>query len=399
MSRRTRSQQKGSEIGQIEWLKHRTGFPSPDEREKIIRLRNQLGFELLSLATLKVSSDDPRYRELIRKYGKDELQRAERVFREGLDTPSRVADDARSYRQYRQRYARFGAGLTFYNAKEVEELYEKNAEKFAQTLSDENVNTSGDQEEMEKLLLLGWRDWEDITPPAVPGRPADYFAPQPASYPLPVAELLEWGNDLDRQHEFGDEKEYLQWKKSVPALTRMALDPGLLGGWPSENPSWAPWHAIHALGVLQAWQSAPAMAALADVENDWLSDHLPHIWADMGIEVEPSLWTILEDPSRSTKRRGLAGEGLFMMTDENDAMGHKVVKGFQKILQNAKTFDPTLNGYLIAFLQDMEALEDISPTIDEAFEQNRVDPDIMTLEDLQEDEFEDEDFEDDEVQD
>ena len=29
------------------------------------------------------------------------------------------------------------------------------------------------------------------------------------------------------------------WKKHVPALTRMALDPGLLNGWPAEKASWA----------------------------------------------------------------------------------------------------------------------------------------------------------------
>ena len=181
-----------------------------------------------------------------------------------------------------------------------------------------------------------------------------------------------------------------KWSKHISALTRMALDPGLLNGWPSENASWAPWHAIHMLGLLGAWESAPALAQLADLENDWLSDHLPHIWADMGVEVEPTLWMILENSSALTKQRGLAAEGLHMMTDENEAMEYKVIKGFEKILQNTKTFDLTLNGYLIMFLRDMEALDDMWETIDSAFEEGRVDLSIIAPEDLEEDDFDDE---------
>jgi hypothetical protein len=184
--------------------------------------------------------------------------------------------------------------------------------------------------------------------------------------------------------------EYSQWKKFIPALTRMALDPALLEGWSSDPPSWAPWHAIHMLGNLQAWESAVAVAELADLEDDWLSDHLPHIWADMGREVEPMLWMILDDLSASAKRRGLAAEGLYMLTDDDEVMYKKVLRGFEKILQNDKTFDPALNGYLISFLRSMEALDEASLAIQEAFDQNRVDLDIITPEDLEEDDFEEE---------
>lgn len=394
MSRRKRHVEDKAESNQIEWLKHRQGYPSPAEREKIIRLRNQLQFEIMSLALVKASPEDSRYRELIRKYGKEEVLRAEKALREGLDMPSRVADDARSYRDYRLRYARFGAGLTFFTAKEVDELYESQARQFTENLRGENANRTSGETEVERLLLIDWRNWEDITPLAVPPRPADYNVAQPASYPMPVAELLEWGTKLDRSHEFADEKEYFQWKKFIPALTRMALDPGLLNGWPSDNASWAPWHAIHALGNLQAWESAAALAELADRENDWLSDHLPHTWADMGREVEPILWMIVEDRSASAKRRGLAAEGLYMMTDDEEVISNKVVKGFEKMLRQTKTFDPTVNAYIILFLRNMEAMEDVYPVINEAFEQNRVDLDVVSPDDLEEYDFDQDDFKD-----
>jgi len=394
MSKRKRHVQKQSDSTQIEWLKHRTGYPSPEEREKIVELRQELLIELVSLMVTGVKPDNAQIRRLVEKYSAEELERATRLVGEFINLPMPIAEDAKSYREYRQRYARFGAGLKFYTAREMDELQETHAR---------SVKESGDPSlvtEINKLLLFGWRDWEDITPPAIPTRPDDFNAPPPGSYPAPINELLEWGDELSRSHTFADETDFLQWKKHIPALTRMALDPGLLNGWVTEKASWAPWHAIHALGTLQAWESAPALAKLADLENDWLSDHLPHIWADMGMEVEPLLWMIIEDPSASAKQRGLAAQSLSIMAEDNDAMEEKVVNGFEKILGNTTKFNPTVNAYLIHFLRDMDAVEDLWETIELAFEQDRVDTDIITLDDLEDyDDFDDEfddDFDDDE---
>lgn len=395
MSRRKRRQAKGTETDQIEWLRHRQGYPTAEEREKILELRRKLSMELLGLAFSRADRDDHRLQALINKYGKDEVLRAEQVFKESFDTPSLIADDARSNRDYRLRYSRFGAGIPFLTAKQRDELYDNYAkQQFDDEDGDHDSISPAEAEEVARLLLLDWRSWEDITPPAVPPRPDDFSALPPGSYPAPIAELLEWGNDLDKHHDFADEQEYLSWKKFIPALTRMALDPGLLHGWPADRPSWAPWHAIHALGNLQAWESAPALAELADLEDDWVSDHLPHIWADMGIEAEPMLWLILDDRSASAKRRGLAAEGLHKMTADYEVLYNKVVKGFEKILQKEENFDASLNGHLISLLQSMDALEEVAPAIREAFEGNRVDSDIITPEDLDEDDFGDDDYED-----
>jgi hypothetical protein len=385
MSRRKRHSAKPQADHQLEWFKHRTGDPSAKEREQIIRIRQKLFSEVILLRLSKVSTDDRRYQELVDKYGKEEVQRAEQKFREGADISSRVGDDARSYRDYRLRYSHFGAGLKYYSAKEMEDLYDAYFQQFKENRDGDDADRSANENELEKLLLMGWRDWDDITPPAIPLRPADYNIPQPAPYSAPVNELLKWGDDLHRSHQFTDETEYLQWKKFIPALTRIALDPGLLNGWPSEKASWAPWHAIHALGNLQAWESAPALAELADLENDWLSDHLPHIWADMGMEVEPTLWMILETHSSSAKRRGLAAESLLMMTEESAAIYDKVIHGFEKILRNTSHFDSTLNGFLVMFLKDMEIPDKTLGGIYEAFEENRVDTSIISSEDFEED--------------
>ncbi|MBI5962098.1 MAG: hypothetical protein HY863_01375 [Chloroflexi bacterium] len=333
MSKRKRHSAGQTNSHQIEWLKHRTGYPSPEEREAIIRLRQEVSAELIKMMVMKVDPERPRAQALYKKYGQEEVERAIKMIDSVMNLPPLIANEARSYREYRQRYARFGAGLKFYSSKEMKDLLHVYAEQYI----------NGENAEVTDFLLTGWREWDDITPPAIPLRPAEFANTQIASYPAPINELLEWGDDLKRSHDFEDESKYLQWKKLIPALTRMALDPNLLNGWPSERSSWASWHAIHALGNLKAWDSAPALAQLANLENDWLSDHLPHIWADMGLEVEPSLWMILEDSSASAKQRGLAAEALYNLTEDNEAMENKIITGFEKILNNRKVFDTTVN--------------------------------------------------------
>ncbi len=393
MSKRKPHVQKQSDYSHIEWLKHRTGYPTPDEREKIIKRRQELLMELAMLIVTGVKPDDPKVRGLAGKYGAEEVERAAKIIGERLTFPLPIADDSKSYREYRQRYARFGAGLNFYTAKEIEELQKEHLKSISET---DDINQ---ESELDKLLLHGWRDWEDITPPAIPLPPADFTAPQPAAYPAPINELLEWGDNLDRSHAFVDEADFQHWKKHIPTLTRMALDPGLLKGWITDKASWAPWHAIHALGELQAWESAPALAKLADLENDWLSDHLPHIWAGMGMEVEPSLWMILENPAASVKQRGLAAQSLTMMAEDEDSdvIMNKVINGFEKILGNIKTFDPSVNAYLIHFLREMDAVDDVWETIEQAFDEDRVDTDIIDIDGLDDDydDWDEDDFEDD----
>lgn len=386
MNRRKKRFARSTDAPKIEWLKHRTGYPSPEEREKIIQMRREIASEILMLMFTTPSPNNPKMLAITKKYGEAEIKRAFEMMEQGLEFPSIIADDAHSYREYRKRYAQFGEGLRFLSSKELAAAYLENAETLAME----------EDSEAARLLLIGWRDWEDITPPAIPPRPTDFSAPAPAAYPAPVNELLEWGDELSREKLFENEAEHMSWKKQIPAMTRMALDPGLLNGWPTEASSWAPWHAIHALGSLEAWESAPAIAPLADLENDWLSDHLPHIWADMGREVEPSLWAILETTTASAKQRGLAAESLQMLSDDNEALEERVISGFEKILKNEKTFDPTLNAYLLHSLARMEALEEIEDIALSAIENGRVDEEIFTEDDLYADhEDEDDDFEDD----
>lgn len=56
----------------IDWLEHRTGYPSPQEREAIIDRRSQLRLELIGLIVRDQLPDSPAGRRLVEKYGEEE---------------------------------------------------------------------------------------------------------------------------------------------------------------------------------------------------------------------------------------------------------------------------------------------------------------------------------------
>ncbi len=388
MSKRRHSQNKPAVKSEIEWLNHREGYPAPGERVAIIRMRSELDMKVLELILRKKMRKDPEFRAVLDQYGEQELSMSVSRIQARMDI-ERVSPDAKERREYRQGFAQYGGSHPYLRAREWQQIQEERGRQFAKHLLEGRALDAFEDTGWDELLI-NWQNWADITPSAIPPRPADFTCPAPGSYAPPAAELLEYGPNLEKQYDYQDPR----WKKAIPALTRMALDPGLLDGWPGENASWAPWHAVHILGLLGAWESAPALVELVDWEEDWLSDHLPHIWADMGSEVTPTLWMILEDKNASVKARTLAAQALFNLAEEDEAVTRLVTRGFEKILANETVFDPTLNAHLISFLNDLdeELVAEAEDTIADAFDAGRVDEDIITFEDFFESDEEDEEL-------
>jgi len=386
MSQRRRHPSKSSQES-IPWLEHRQGFPSEAERQALIQRREALQDELLPLVMRNSSQYDPPGRKLVEKYGQEEVERALDVFDTIRDLPSFIADEANSYRLYRHRYARFGGLRPFFTQEGLDIIQDESSKLYVERLkAGPDFSKRPREREIEDLLLTDWRTWEDITPPAVPPRPDNFHSPAPAAYREPIASILTWGTDLDWERIENEASHTERWRGHAPGLERMALDPGLLDGWPGEAQSWAPWHALILLGALGAWQSIPALATLSGRPNDWLSDLLPEVWAHMGMEAEPILWMLLEDPTSQTQRRGLAAEALTLLVEDEPILSGKVAQGFGQIIQQTQPGDKTLNAYLIHFSQEIGELERIYPIAEAAFNEQRVDEEIITPEDLEEEE-------------
>lgn len=376
----------------IDWLEHRTGYPSPEEREAILRRRNQLRFEVAELIARDQPPDSPGGRRLIEKYGEDEVFVILKQFKKNLQNKQIVTTESFGYRQYRQRYARFGGERPFFAVGEYKQLRNEHGDNFAALLKGQPINKER-QQEISDLLLMDSYLWEDLVPEDHPARPADF--PQPRlAYQPPLTVLLEYGAALVPPAVFARDLE--SWRKHIPALTRMALDPLLLDGWPADPASWGPWYALHLLGELGAVESAYSLIELADFKNDWLSDLLPDIWARMGPEVELFLWMILEDPTLSTTKRGLAANALRLLADEEFALHGKVIDSFGRLIANPST-SPELNAYLVYFLGQIKAQGALQPVIEAAFAENRIDTDIITLADMEWMEEDVDEWEDDEA--
>lgn len=116
----------------------------------------------------------------------------------------------------------------------------------------------------------------------------------------------------------------------------------------------------------------------------------------MGPEVEPFLWMILEDPTLSTTKRGLAANALRLLADEEFALYGKVIDSFGRLIANPST-SPELNAYLVYFLGQIKAQSALQPVIEAAFAENRIDTDIITLADMEWMEEDVDEWEDDEA--
>ncbi|HNT77622.1 MAG TPA: hypothetical protein PKH77_21620, partial [Anaerolineae bacterium] len=255
-------------------------YPSPEERQRIVARRDQLMRELIH-ATIVTPNDHTKIDRLIARYGADEVQTVAASLR-GPHPPF-INESPYLYRDYRQTFARFGGDRPFLTKKEYETLMWEFSKLLAVREFKEVLRRPpGEREtELRDLLLKDAFSWPDIMPPAPPPHPPDYAAPPAGHYDDPVQTLLTWGPDRD-ERRYADYARYGPWRRAVSDLLRMALDPGLLNGWPGESAGWASLHALELLGHIGDAAAGPPLFALLDCENDWLSDRLPDVWGQMG---------------------------------------------------------------------------------------------------------------------
>lgn len=354
------------------------GYPTPAERERIIERRDRLSRELIH--TLLVHQGEERDRQidrLRRQYGPQDMQAVQQTFSHHSSKHDLLTDQSSTYRYYRQGFARFGGNRPFLTPGERDNLMHEHS---MLSISDGFLmHRPGPREkELKDQLLTGWDEWQDITPSSIPPRPADFAAPPPESYAHPAAELLDWGYDLEKHvADYGNNK----WRPCVADLTRMALDAGLINGWPGDPASWAPYHALQILGRLQAVQSAGKLLALLNIERDWLSDQLPDVWAQMGPQVEPLLWDYVQDRTRSVEQRSIVLAGLMMLVYAHSERRDSVVAGLIRLLRFSPAEDAEFNGYVIFVLNELNATE-AHDVVLEAFEQDKVDATVIGKTDL-----------------
>jgi hypothetical protein len=361
-------------------------YPSPAERERIIQQRDNLARQLI-YATVAHPGDTSYIERLARQYGPQEVAFVVNAIQTRSAETELISDEATIYRHYRRAFARFGGDRPFLSMQEYGNLNLEHGKLIAPHMAApgffEGITyTPGPRErELRDLLLTDVGFGEDLIPPAVPPRPADFKAPLPGHYDDPVQELLTWGWDLDEQRAAQAARNVAWWRPAIPDLVRMVLDEGLLHGWPGEAPSWAPYHALHVLGYLRAHEVAGQLLALPDQKNDWLSDKLPTVWARMGPQAEPPLWEYLSNSQHAPPKRGLVLLGLATIAATHPARRSDIVGRFVRLLQRAPADDAEANAYIVYVLKRLEAVE-ATQAISAAFAQGKVDTSIVAPYDI-----------------
>lgn len=384
MSRRRRKKKSGI-------LRSGRRYPPLPERERIIRLRELLSRELIEIMFYPEERDE-RIGQLIVEYGETEVSRTLELIRQSLASRDLIMEEAALFRRYRHAYARFGGHHPYLGRVEFEAKMDTYTPLSIESeqLGLGPLPPSQQQKDLAALLLIGSHLWDDITPPAVPTRPASWEAPSPDHYGVPARALFKWGLDLNPEQMKRVARRAGDWLPAVPELVRMALDPGLLDGWPTVPASWASYHALSLLALLplatdgtfddeirRGW--AGPLLSLVDWENDWLSDLVPPVMGRMGPSVLPPIWGWLEDTSRTDDRRALALLGLRAIADDYPDRRDETVTRLIEYVNYTPATESTLTAYIVYILDEM-GVEEAAEAIRRAYDEDRVNTDIIAPE-------------------
>jgi hypothetical protein len=200
------------------------------------------------------------------------------------------------------------------------------------------------------------------------------------TYQEPVARLLDYGEC----HLAGDGPAGLGWldyvsdleltAEHVPELIRLACDAALHTA-ESEDPAiWAPTHAWRALGQLRAVEAiAPLLGLLRErADDDWIDIELPYVFGLIGPGAIPHVNDFLADRSVPTEPLITAIKCLIEIAERNLPSRSECIDIMMRRLNCGAENDPTVNGFLISALIDLEAIETID-VIRHAFDQQVVD--------------------------
>ena len=369
-------------------------YPPLPERERIIQLRELLSRALIEIMFYPEESDE-RIGQLMVEYGATEVSRTLEIVGQSLASRDLITEEAGLFRRYRHAYARFGDHHPYLGRVEFEAKMDTYTplSMGSEQLGLGPLPPSQQQKELAALLLIGSHLWDDITPPAVPMRPVGWDPPSPDHYGVPARALLKWGLDLDPKEMKWAARRAGDWLPAVPELVRMALDPGLLDGWPAVAASWAPYHALNLLALLplatdstfddelrRGW--AGQLLSLVDRENDWLSDLVPPVMGPMGPSILPLLWDWLEDTSRTDDRRALALLGLQAIADDYPDRWDEIVTSLIEYVNCTPAAEATLTAYTVYVLDEM-GVEEAAEAIRRAYDEGKVNTRIIGLESVQ----------------
>lgn len=354
----------------------RSIHPDLETRREIIAQRDQILKEaLLSF----VEGDKTIINELVRRYGVYHVSYVLERY-QAQTSRSFLIDETAIYRQYRWLFAQFGGDRPFLSKQAYDDAIDSEIQDAEQVFrSVFGPSTPDNIWENDRLTHLVYAT--DITPPDVPPKPDDFVAPTPHSYNRRLKPLLNLGWQLDESAIAPHLRRKRKWRKVLPELSKMATDPGLIHGWPGEKASWAPYHALTLLGHVGNPEIAADLLALLDVEDDWLTDRLPDVWAQIGPDAAAPLWRNLREMAYEEDELGVLVAGLIQIAQSHPDQSKTTVRSFIELLEAGTAEYADLNAYFVYAL-DQLGDDTAVPAIKAALDEDRVNPHIMDLDSI-----------------
>ena len=197
------------------------------------------------------------------------------------------------------------------------------------------------------------------------------------NYQPPLDKLLVLGEVTLREEWLDYEQQGLR-AEHIPALVQMATDRKLHRADSQSTEVWAPVHAWRALGQLRAVEAVePLLEQLHRFEDDdWMHEEVPVIAGMVGQPAIVPLKAFLANHRHSVYPRVAAAHGLVEVAQRYGEHWTECVESLTDQLRLFPQNNPTLNGFLISFLIDLNAGESAAE-MEMAFVAEKVDLSIV----------------------
>ena len=183
------------------------------------------------------------------------------------------------------------------------------------------------------------------------------------TYPPPVDQLLTFG-DCRKLPEWPNYLELGLGAEHAPDLIRMAIDEELNHADSDSLEVWALVHAWRALGQLHSEAAIESLISLFrtidEDDNEWADGELPTVFGMIGPTAIPALTAYLANPTNGLYARIAAISSLQRIAEAYPETRAECVAILTRQLEDGAVADPTLNGFLLASLLDLKAVESLS---------------------------------------
>lgn len=202
-----------------------------------------------------------------------------------------------------------------------------------------------------------------------------------ADYTDPVKQLLEIGEVKERTLNTPEKwidyvQDYQLSEANVPELVQMAQDSDLNNAKVESKEVWAPLHAWRTLGQLQAKSAIEPLLPLLNFDDDYSMAELPIVYSMFGIAAVEPLTQFLADRNNTLQGRSVAADCLAKIGNKDEAARHLCVSAIANQLSHYVRQNPILNGFLVLYLMELEAVE-AADVMEKAFAAGCVDDSLM----------------------